>query len=215
MAFVEWNSSHCVCADKRVEEELRTLSRVVEQSPASVMITDTEGRIDYVNSKFTQVTGYALEELIGQNPRILKSGHTSPEDYGELWKTITSGGEWRGELCNVKKSGETYWVSASISPIRDPDGTITHFVAVDEDITERKAIEDERAHAFEHLLEAQKVIEEQTQELMKMAELSDRAKLEAQAANAAKSDFLASMSHEIRTPMNGVLGMACVLLDPT
>ncbi|MBW7997147.1 MAG: PAS domain S-box protein [Candidatus Glassbacteria bacterium] len=123
---------------KRAEEELRKLSRAVEQSPALVIITDTEGNIEYVNPKFEQITGYAAEEAIGKNPRILKSGHTPPEEYKRLWRTITSGGEWRGEFHNRKKNGELYWEAASISPITAPDGTITHFLAVKEDITERR-----------------------------------------------------------------------------
>lgn len=125
--------------DKRIEKELHRLCYyAVEQGPVTVLITDAEGNIEYVNSKFTQLTGYTPEEVIGQNPRILKSGKTSPEEYRCLWKTITSGGEWRGELCNKKKNGELYWESTSISPIKSPEGVITHFIALKEDITEHK-----------------------------------------------------------------------------
>ena len=101
-----------------------------------------QGDIEYVNPKFTQLTGYTLEEAIGQNPRILKSGMQSATIYQELWKTIVSGGEWRGELANKKKSREIYWESASIVPIRDSGGAITHFLAVKEDSTERKRTEE-------------------------------------------------------------------------
>jgi PAS domain S-box-containing protein len=128
---------------KRTEEELRKLSRTVEQSPVSIVITDTTGKIEYVNPKFKQVTGYAAEEAIGQNPRLLKSGETPPEEYEHMWKTITGGGEWRGEFHNKKKSGELYWEQASISPIFDAGGVITHFLAVKEDITGRKQHERE------------------------------------------------------------------------
>ncbi|KKM53085.1 hypothetical protein LCGC14_1554350 [marine sediment metagenome] len=127
---------------KRAEDELRKLSRAVEQSPGIAIITDPQGNIEYVNPKFTQVTGYAPEEVVGKTPRILKSGETEPEEYERLWETISSGREWRGELHNKKKNGELYWVSASISPIRDGEGTITHFVGVQEDFTERKRAED-------------------------------------------------------------------------
>ncbi len=123
---------------KRIEEKLRKLSRAVEQSPVIVIITDPDGKIEYVNPKFTQVTGYTPEEAIGQTPRILKSGEMPPALYKHLWETITSGKAWQGELHNRKKSGELYWGMASISPIRDAEGRITHFVAVQEDITERK-----------------------------------------------------------------------------
>jgi two-component system cell cycle sensor histidine kinase/response regulator CckA len=130
-----------ITEQKRADEELRKLSRAVEQSPASIIITDTAGDIEYVNPKFTQVTGYHPAEVLGQNPRILKSGHTPVTEYKQLWERITSGNEWRGEFQNKKKNGELFWESASISPVRDPNGTITHFLAVKEDITERKRLE--------------------------------------------------------------------------
>lgn len=123
---------------KKSEEQINKLSRAVEQSPVTVAITDTKGDIEYVNPKFTQLTGYSLEEAIGQNARILKSGTQGPEVYKELWETITSGDVWYGEFHNKKKNGDLYWENASISPIRDSNGAITHFVAVKEDITERK-----------------------------------------------------------------------------
>ena len=132
---------------KRGEQQLRKLSRAVEQSPSSIMITDISGNIEYVNPKFCRVTGYGREEVMGRNPRLLKSGKTSPEEYRRLWQTITSGGEWRGELHNVKKNGELFWESASISAIRDSNGIITHFLAVKEDITERKRLESQLVHA--------------------------------------------------------------------
>ncbi len=128
---------------KRDEEEIQKLSRAVEQSPAIVMITDPDANIEYVNPKFTELTGYTFESVKGKNPRILKSGHTTNEDYKNLWETITSGGEWRGEFLNKKKSGELYWESAHISSIKDHNGKTTHYLAVKEDITERKSLEEE------------------------------------------------------------------------
>jgi two-component system sensor histidine kinase/response regulator len=127
---------------RRAEEQLRKLSQAVEQSPACVVITDPQGNIEYVNPKFTLLTGYTLEEALGKNPRILKSGESPPEVYQQLWETITSGGEWRGEFHNKKKNGELYWESAAISPVRDTAGAITHFLAVKEDITARKRAEE-------------------------------------------------------------------------
>lgn len=126
---------------KRAEEELRKLHRAVEQSHSTVFITDTTGRIEYANPRFSQTTGYGLDEAIGANPRFLKSGDTPSEEYRKLWETITSGGEWRGEFHNRKKSGELYWEIASISPVKDEAGNVTHFVAVKEDITDRKVAE--------------------------------------------------------------------------
>ncbi len=118
--------------------QLHKLCSALEQSPVSVAITDLQGTIEYVNAEFCRVTGYSPAEAIGQNPRVLKSGHHPPEFYQEMWKQIASGQTWRGELCNRKKSGEVYWERTSISPIHDDHGKLTHFVAVKEDITDRK-----------------------------------------------------------------------------
>lgn len=126
----------------RAETRLRQLSRAVEQSANAIIITDTDGHIEYVNPRFETLTGYPKGEVIGQNPRILKSGTKSSEDYANLWQAITTGQDWRGEFYNRRKSGGYYWASATISPIRNRRGEITHFVAVQEDITERKRAED-------------------------------------------------------------------------
>lgn len=138
---------------KEAEKQLRVLSRVVEQNPASIVITDYKGNIEYVNPKFTQQTGYTPEEVIGKNPRILKSGNKSSEEYKILWETITSGREWRGEFENVKKNGEIYFESAVISPIADEQGVITQFVAVKEDVTEKKMV-DKQVRLLAHSLES-------------------------------------------------------------
>ena len=127
---------------KNAEAELRRLSLAVEQSPASVMITDTNGTIEYVNSKFIRLTGYSKEEILGQNPSFLKSEETPYAVYRGRWNTILSGKEWRGEFRNRKKNGEPYWESALIAPAKDANGKITHFVAIKEDITERKQVEE-------------------------------------------------------------------------
>jgi PAS domain S-box-containing protein len=130
-----------VSEHRRIEHELRKLTSAVEQSPSVVVITDVNGTIEYVNPRFTAVTGYVASEAIGQRPNILKSGHTTPAEYDDLWETITAGREWRGEFLNRKKSGELYWELATILPIRDSAGRITHFLGVKEDITARKQAE--------------------------------------------------------------------------
>ncbi len=132
---------------KDVEQELAKLGIALYQSPASVVITDLSGNIEYVNPKFEQLTGYSKDEVIGKNPRVLKSGESPPDFYKELWDTITSGKEWRGEFHNIKKNGEFYWELASISPIINHKGEIVNFVAVKEDITERRRLEDQQRHA--------------------------------------------------------------------
>jgi PAS domain S-box-containing protein len=124
-----------------VEEELRKLSQAVEQSASTIMITDLSGTIEFVNPAFTRITGYTPEEAIGHNANLLKSGQVSPESYRQLWATISQGQVWEGELLNRKKGGELYWEWATISPVKDDAGQITHFVAVKEDITRRKQAE--------------------------------------------------------------------------
>ncbi len=120
-------------------DQLRTLSQAVEQSPVTVVVTDTVGNIEYVNPKFTELSGYPAEDVIGANPRILKSGQTPAEDYRLMWQTISSGKEWRGEFLNQKKTGELYLESALIAPVKDSAGEITHYLAIKEDITETRA----------------------------------------------------------------------------
>ncbi len=126
---------------KRTEDQLRKLSRAVEQSPTSVLITNVKGIIEYVNPRFTQISGYGTDEAIGKTPSLVKSGFTSPLLYREMWDTISNGREWQGEILNRRKSGELFWEHVSISPIRNEDGEITHFIAVKEDVTVRKDYE--------------------------------------------------------------------------
>jgi len=140
--------------EKRVEKrtaELRKLSEAVEHSPVTVMITDKKGTIEYVNPRFSEVTGYSAKEIIGQNPRILKSGTLPNSFYKELWDTILSGKTWRGEFFNRKKNDEEFWESTSISAIKNDQGEITHFVAVKQDVTERKKTDEEIKNSQQRL----------------------------------------------------------------
>ncbi len=123
--------------------ELRTLSTAVEQSANSVVITDTNGIIEYVNPTFTEVSGYSREELIGQTPRLLKSSRQPESYYAEMWQTIKAGRQWRGEFCNISKDGRQFWEICSIAPIKDESGSITNFVAIKENITARKEYEEQ------------------------------------------------------------------------
>ena len=176
---------HDITERKRTQDKIKQLSQAVEQSPVAITITDTLGVIEYVNPKFIETTGYSQEEIIGKNPRILKSNYTSAFEYKHLWETLKNGNEWFGEFHNKKKDGSYYWESASISPIVNSQGITTHYISIQEDITERKIIEQQLIIAKEK------------------AEESDRLKLA----------FLANMSHEIRTPMNGILGFTELLKD--
>ena len=170
---------------KHAEQEIRKLSRSVEQSPTIVVITDLQGNIEYVNPQFYKVTGFSPEEVIGRNPKILKSGNTSKMVYRSLWESITSGNEWYGEIQNRKKNGELYWESANIFPLKNEYGQITHFIGMKEDITFRKNMEEDLINAKEKAEESDKL----------------------------KSSFLANMSHEIRTPMNAIIGFSQLLSD--
>jgi len=140
---------------KESEEKIREFSQAVEQSPATIVITNLNGEIEYANPKFTQITGYTLKEALGENPRILKSGETSGQEYTKLWETISSGKVWRGVFHNKKKNGEYYWESASISAIKNKDGEISRYLAVKEDITKQKKIEQELITAKEKAEESE------------------------------------------------------------
>lgn len=136
---------------RRAEEQVRKLSRVVEQTASVVIITDPQGRIEYVNPRFQESSGYAAAEVLGRKPSVLKSGATAEAQYRELWQTISAGGVWHGEFHNRRKDGSLYWESAIISPIRGPQGQITHFVAIKDDITDRKAAEEALGQSHQQL----------------------------------------------------------------
>ncbi len=142
---------------KKAESSLLKLSRAVEQSPVSIVITDKDGNIEYGNPKIAEIIGYLLDELIGKNPRIFKSGEKPKSEYKILWDTISSGKQWFGEFHNKKKNGELYWEYASIFPIINEKGEIIHYVAVKEDITGRKKIEKELSRSEQELKKAQQI----------------------------------------------------------
>jgi len=190
-----------ITESKRAEGELRKLAEAVEQSAESIEITNLAAEIEYVNASFIRNSGYSREELLGQNPRILQSGKTPPTTFAALWEALTNGQTWQGELYNRRKDGSEYTEWAIITPIRQQDGQITHYVAVKEDITERKR-NGQELDRYRHKLE--ELVEARTFELA-------NALAAAESATAAKSAFLANMSHEIRTPMSGILGMANLL----
>ena len=186
---------------KRDEASLRKLSLAVEQSPESILITDVHAQIEYVNEAFVRNSGFSSGEVIGRNPRILSSGSTPHDTYRAMWAALTQGQPWKGELINRRKDGSDYVEFAIITPLRQPDGTISHYVAVKEDITEKKRLGEE-LDGHRHHLEA--LVAQRTSELTV-------AQQKATAASEAKSSFLANMSHEIRTPMNAIIGLTHLL----
>lgn len=177
------------------------IHKAVQQSPSAIVITDVNGYIEYVNPKFTQMTGYTPAEIKGKKPSILKSGHTTQAEYEELWQTVLSGKEWHGDFFNRRKDGTHYWERASISPVFDENGDIKNFVAVKEDITAR--IESERKvqqlnadlRAMNEQLEQH--VEERTQQLQDVIKQLQEVQL-------LKDSFVSMISHEIRTPITAI-----------
>ena len=186
---------------KHAEDQVRKLAQAVEQSPDSIVITNLRAEIEYVNEAFVRNTGYSREEAIGQNPRLLQSGKTPVQTYHDLWRALAQGQNWQGELLNRRKDGSEYIEFAIITPIRQANGRVSHYVAVKEDITERKRNSEELTRYRHHLEE---VVETRTHEL-------EQAKAQAESASAAKSAFVANMSHEIRTPLNAIVGLTHLL----
>jgi PAS domain S-box-containing protein len=175
-----------ITAQKMANETIQKLHKSIEQSPSTIVITDINGNIEYVNPKFTEISGYTPDEVIGKNPRILKSGEMTDGIYKNMWDTISAGEVWRGEFRNRKKNGELYWEWATMTSIKNENGDITNYIAIKEDISARKQMEADLIIAKEK------------------AEENDRL----------KSAFLANMSHEIRTPLNSIIGFSEILADP-
>ncbi len=193
-----------LAALQSAEDENRKLLMAVDQSPESIAITDMDSRIEYVNTAFVRQTGYTRDEAIGQNPRFLQSGSTPPETYQDMWAHLARGEAWQGEFVNRRKDQSEYVERATLAPIRQPDGRVTHFLAVKEDITEFKQMSNELNEYRQHL---EQLVVSRTLDLA-------LAQQRAETANQAKSSFLANMSHEIRTPMNAIIGLTH-LLDQT
>jgi len=190
-----------IVQSQRSSVQLHRLAQVVEQSPDSIIITNLDSEIEYVNRALLKQTGYTSEDLIGRTPGVLQSGKTPPETYESLKLALSRGLSWHGEFINKRKDGSEFVESALIAPLRQADGTITHYIGVNSDITENKRVALELENHRQHLEE---LVGKRTAELAE-------AQLHAETANRAKSEFLANMSHEIRTPMNAIIGLTHLL----
>ncbi|MEO5342805.1 MAG: PAS domain S-box protein [Gammaproteobacteria bacterium SHHR-1] len=188
---------------RRTQAQLQKLALAVEQSTQAVVITDLNTRIEYVNRAFEQISGYSSQQAIGQTPRILRSGKTPSATYQQMWQRLGQGRSWKGEFINRRKNGEEFIELASIVPLRDERGAISHYVAIKDDITERKRMGEELER---HRNQLEGLVSERTLQLQEAVE-------QAHAASRAKDLFLANMSHEIRTPMNAVVGFCHLLAD--
>lgn len=168
-------------------DELRRQAQIIEQSPNMIILTDIGGQIIYTNLAFSTISGYSKAEVLGRNPRLLKSGETSAETYADMWRTLLAGRTWDGELKDRCKDGSSFWARVTISPIRSSDGTVTHYCAVHRDITAEKQMTDSLREAKES----------------------------AEIANRAKTEMLANMSHELRTPLNAIIGFSHLIMTPS
>ena len=181
---------------ERQQQALRKFSLAIEHGPVSVVITDASAKIEYVNPKFTEISGYAPEEAVGRRPSLLKSGLTPQEVYAGMWQCLRAGRDWHGELLNRKKNGELFWEDTSISPLKDEQGRITHYVAVKEDITARKLSD---AEILDHNVELERRVTERTRRLTE--------------SNRELESFSYSISHDLRAPLRALNGFASLMAD--
>jgi len=185
--------------ERKVSEmEVAKLSQAVNQIPVLIVITDLQGNIEYVNPYFEEITGYTLQEVLGKNPSFLSSGELKQRDYELLWETISSNKTWEGEFLNVKKDGSVYWEKAKIRSIVDKNNNPTHYIAIKEDITEKKDIERKLKHSLEY---TEKEVVKRTLELENTKKELEESLNKEMELGELKSRFVSTASHQFRTPL--------------
>jgi len=167
------------------EKEIYTLRTVIEQGPSAIIITNAEGNIEFVNNKYTELTQFKSEEVIGKQPRIFNKGHLSDDQLDDLWNTLKSGKTWEGKFLNQRKDNTSFWEETSISAVKNPDGTVSNYILIQNDVSEKEHIITDLIHAKE----------------------------KAEESDILKSAFLANMSHEIRTPLNSIIGFSELMAE--
>lgn len=211
--FATVGISRDITERKKAEEKILTQSMALESAANAIVITDIDGTILWVNPAFTQLTGYTSDEAIGKNPRVLKSDKHGEEFYKDMWTTILSDNVWHKEITNRKKDGTLYYEDLTITPIKDADGKVFQFVAIKQDVTERKQAEEKLHRLLKDIQDSNAQLEEEIMERKRIEQELIKAKEGAEVASKVKGEFLANMSHEIRTPMNGIIGMIELALD--